>query len=92
RCVDSLYANTYDSDVDDLDFIRVDGWNDTQFCYEAGANNQVYRNNILFSNWSNPNAQAGFGFVVFRELDGNLMGAARKVFIPFGTGSPRILR
>jgi type II secretory pathway pseudopilin PulG len=92
RCVDSLYANTYDSDPDDPDLVRVDGYANTAFCYEAGANNQVYRNNILFSNWDNPNSQSGFGFVVYREVDGDLVGVPRKVLIPFGTGSPRILR
>lgn len=92
RCVDSLYADTYDADLGDADLIRVDGWQNTAFCYEAGANNQIYRSNILFSNWDNPNSQAGFGFVVFREVDGDPVGVARKVFIPMGTGSPRILR
>jgi hypothetical protein len=52
----------------------------------------VFVDTVLFSNWQNANAQAGFGFVVYRELDGNALGVARKVLIPLGTGSPRVLR
>jgi prepilin-type N-terminal cleavage/methylation domain-containing protein len=94
RCVDHLYANTYDATPDpgDKDLIRVDGWKDTTFCYEAGSNNQVYVDTVLFSNWQTANAQSGFGFVVYRQLDGKPIGVARKVLIPLGTGSPRVLR
>jgi len=92
RCVDHLYANTYDANPGDNDLVRVDGWKDTTFCYEAGSNNQVFVDTVLFSNWQAANAQAGFGFVVYRQLDGNVIGVARKVLIPLGTGSPRVLR
>ena len=92
RCVDHLYANTYDADPGDDDMVRVDGWQDTTFCYEAGSNNQVFVDTVLFANWQNANAQSGFGFVVYRELDGNPVGVARKVLIPLGTGSPRLVR
>jgi hypothetical protein len=90
--VDHLYANTYDANPGDNDLVRVDGWKDTTFCYEAGSNNQVFVDTVLFSNWQAANAQAGFGFVVYRELDGKAIGVARKVLIPLGTGSPRVLR
>jgi type II secretory pathway pseudopilin PulG len=92
RCVDHLYANTYDANPGDNDLVRVDGWKDTTFCYEAGSNNQVFVDTVLFSNWQSANAQSGFGFLVYRQLDGNVIGVARKVLIPLGTGSPRVLR
>jgi prepilin-type N-terminal cleavage/methylation domain-containing protein len=92
RCVDHLYANDYDADPADNDLVRVDGWQDTTFCYEAGSNNQVFVDTVLFSNWQDTNAQAGFGFVVYRERDGDAVGVARKVLIPLGAGSPRVLR
>jgi type II secretory pathway pseudopilin PulG len=92
RCVDHLYANTYDADPADNDLIRVDGWKDTTFCYEAGSNNQVFVDAVLFSNWQAADAQVGFGFLAYREVDGEPVGVARKMLIPFGTGSPRVLR
>lgn len=92
RCVDFLYSDTYDSDPSDDELVRVDGWNDTSFCYEAGSNNQVFVDTVLFSNWQTANAQAGFGFLAYREVGGNAIGVARKILIPQGTGSPRILR
>lgn len=92
RCVDYLYAYTYDSDPGDTDLVRVDGHQDTAFCYEAGSNNQVFVGSVLHSNWSSPVSQAGFGFLVYRELDGAAAGVTRKVLIPTGTGSPRVLR
>ncbi|UCF47720.1 MAG: prepilin-type N-terminal cleavage/methylation domain-containing protein [Myxococcales bacterium] len=92
RCVDHMYANTYDADPSDNDLVRVDGWKDTTFCYEAGSNNQVFVDTVLFANWQNANAQAGFGFLIYREVGGNAQGVARKVLIPLGAGSPRVLR
>lgn len=92
RCVDHLYSHTYDPDPTDNDLIRVDGWQNSSFCYEAGSNNQVFVDTVLFANWQTANAQAGFGFLAYRELDGNAMGVARKVLVPNGTGSPRVLR
>ncbi len=92
RCVDYLYADTYDADPSDNDMIRVDGWQDTSFCYEAGSANQVFRGASLFANWQVADAMAGFGFLAYREVDGDGVGVARKVLIPLGTGSPRILR
>ncbi len=92
RCVDFLYSNTYDLDGDSNNLVRVDGWNDTSFCYEAGSNNQVFIDNALFSNWQTGVGRAGFGFVVYREIDGNAVGVARKVLVPMGTGTPRILQ
>ena len=92
RCVDHLYSHTYDPDPTDNDLIRVDGWQNSTFCYEAGSNNQVFVDTVLFANWQTANAQAGFGFLAYRELYGNAMGVARKVLIPNGTGSPRVLR
>ena len=92
RCTDYLYANTYDSDPGDNDMVRVDGWDDSTFCYEAGSNNQVFIDTALFSNWQTGVARAGFGFVVYRERDGDPFGVARKVLIPMGTGTPRVLQ
>jgi len=92
RCVDHIYANTYDADPTDNETVRVDGWQNSAFCYEAGSNNQVFRDAALFANWQNPDAQAGFGFLAYREVAGNAVGVARKVLIPLGTGSPRVLR
>ncbi|MGB5698026.1 MAG: prepilin-type N-terminal cleavage/methylation domain-containing protein [Polyangiales bacterium] len=92
RCVDHLYANTYDSDPSDNDLVRVDGWQDSTFCYEAGSNNQVFVDTVLYSNWQTANAQAGFGFLAYHEVDGNAVGVARKVLIPIGGGSPRVMR
>jgi prepilin-type N-terminal cleavage/methylation domain-containing protein len=92
RCVDHLYSHTYDADPTDDDTIRVDGWQNTSFCYEAGSNNQVFVDTVLFSNWQTVNAQAGFGFLTYRTVGGNAVGVARKVLVPLGTGSPRILR
>jgi hypothetical protein len=92
RCVDHLYSHTYDADPTDNELVRVDGWQNTSFCYEAGSNNQVFVDTVLFSNWQTPNAQAGFGFLAYRELDGDPIGVARKVLIPLGAGSPRVLR
>jgi prepilin-type N-terminal cleavage/methylation domain-containing protein len=92
RCTDFLYANTYDSDPGDTDLVRVDGWDESSFCYEAGSNNQVFIDTALFSNWQTGVARAGFGFVVYRERDGNPFGVARKVLIPMGTGTPRVLQ
>lgn len=92
RCVDYLYASTHDADPSDNDLVRVDGWPDTTFCYEAGSNNQVFVDSVLFTNWDAPRSQAGFGFVVYRSVDGTPVGVARKVLIPSGAGSPRILR
>jgi prepilin-type N-terminal cleavage/methylation domain-containing protein len=92
RCVDHLYANTYDADPTDNDLIRVDGWKDSSFCYESGSNNQVFVDTVLFANWQSANAQAGFGFLVYRELNGDPIGVARKVLVPMGSGSPRVIR
>jgi len=92
RCVDHLYANTYDANPADNDLVRVDGWKDTTFCYEAGSNNQVFVDTVLFANWQTANAQAGFGFLIYRERDGDAFGVARKVLVPLGTGAPRVLR
>jgi len=92
RCVDHLYANTYDSDPSDNDLVRVDGWQNSTFCYEAGSNNQVFVDTVLYSNWQTANAQAGFGFLAYHEVDGNAVGVARKVLIPIGGGSPRVMR
>jgi len=92
RCVDHLYANTYDANPGDNELVRVDGWKDSSFCYEAGSNNQVFVDTVLFSNWQDANAQHGFGFLVYREVDGDAIGVARKVLIPLGTGSPRVVR
>ena len=52
----------------------------------------MFVDTVLFANWQTANAQAGFGFLAYRELDGNAMGVARKMLIPNGTGSPRVLR
>jgi len=92
RCVDSLYPDTYDADPGDQDFIRVDGQNFATFCYEAGSNNQVFIDTVLFSNWQAAFSQAGFGFLVYREVSGTVIGVERKVLIPSGTGTPRIMR
>ncbi|MCZ6806982.1 MAG: hypothetical protein O7F08_08525 [Deltaproteobacteria bacterium] len=92
RCVDHVYASTHDANTADDDLVRVDGWADTTFCYEAGSNNQVFIDTVLYTNWDAPRSQAGFGFIVYRELAGTPIGVARKVLIPSGTGSPRILR
>lgn len=92
RCVDHLYANTYDADPSDNDLVRVDGWKDTTFCYESGSNNQVFVDTVLFANWQTANAQAGFGFLVYREVAGEPFGVARKVLVPMGSGSPRVMR
>ena len=92
RCVDHLYANAYDANPGDNDLVRVDGWKDSSFCYEAGSNNQVFVDTVLFSNWQDANAQHGFGFLVYREVDGDAIGVARKVLVPLGTGSPRVVR
>jgi len=92
RCVDYLYADTYDSDPGDNDLVRVDGHQNAAFCYEAGSNNQVFIADVLHSNWSSPVSQAGFGYLVYRQLNGAAVGVTRKVFIPSGTGSPRVLR
>jgi len=92
RCVDSVYPDTYDSDPGDTDLIRVHGRDNAAFCYEAGSNNQVFIDSVLFSNWQVADVQAGFGFLVYREVDGQAVGVTRKVFVPSGTGTPRILR
>jgi prepilin-type N-terminal cleavage/methylation domain-containing protein len=92
RCVDYLYASTFDADASDNDLVRVDGWDDTSFCYEAGSNNQVFIDTALYSNWQTGTSRAGFGFVVYRERDGNAFGVARKVLVPMGTGTPRVLQ
>ncbi len=92
RCVDFLYARTFDADTSDNDLIRVDGHSDTSFCYEAGSNNQVFIDNALFSNWQTAASRAGFGFVVYRELEGDPYGVARKVLVPMGTGNPRMMQ
>ncbi len=92
RCVDNLYPDTYDSDPADADIIRVDGFNNATFCYEAGSNNQVFIDSVLFSNWQVTPVQSGYGFLAYRQVDGNPVGVTRKVLIPSGTGTPRILR
>ena len=92
RCVDHLYASELDSDPGDNDLVRVDGWDDSTFCYEGGSNNQVYIGSDLYSNWQTGTARAGFGFVVYREIDGNAYGVSRKVLVPMGTGTPRVLQ
>ena len=92
RCVDFVYGNTYDSDSSDNDLVRVDGWDGSSFCYEGGSNNQVFIGTDLYSNWQTGVGRAGFGFVVYREVDGDPFGVARKVLIPMGTGTPRVLQ
>jgi hypothetical protein len=52
----------------------------------------VFVDTALFSNWQAQDGRAGFGFLAYREVDGNAIGVARKVLIPHGTGSPRVLR
>jgi type II secretory pathway pseudopilin PulG len=90
RCVDHIYADDYAVSADD--FVRVDGWDDSSFCYEGGSNNQVFIDTALFSNWQTGTSRAGFGFVVYRERDGDPFGVARKILVPMGTGTPRILQ
>ena len=92
RCVDSLYPNTYDPDPGDNDIIRVDGHNYSTFCYEAGSNNQVFIDDVLHANWQFAAEQAGFGFLVYRKVGTDETGVVRKVLIPSGTGTPRIIR
>ena len=92
RCSDYLYANTYDADPGDNDMVRVDGYDGATFCYEAGSNNQVFIGPRLFSNWQTDVGRAGFGFIVYREVAGDPFGVARKVLIPMGTGTPRVLQ
>jgi prepilin-type N-terminal cleavage/methylation domain-containing protein len=92
RCVDHMYANTYDADPADDQIVRVDGWQNSTYCYEAGSNNQVFIDTVLYASWQAANAQAGHGFVVYREVGGNAEGVARKILIPLGSGSPRIVR
>lgn len=92
RCVDFLYANTYDADASDNDIIRVDGWDNSAICYEGGSNNQVFIGDLLYTNWQTGVGRAGFGFIVYREIDGNPFGVARKVLVPMGTGTPRVLQ
>jgi hypothetical protein len=92
RCVDHLYASTHDANPADGDVVRVDGWGDAAYCYEAGSNNRVFIGTVLYTNWQAPASQAGQGFMVYREVDGTPVGVARKVLIPTGSGSPRILR
>lgn len=92
RCVDFIYADTYDANPADNEIVLVDGWPNMAFCYEAGSNNQTFNDAALFANWQTPPAQSGFGFLVYREVSGNAVGVARKVLIPLGTGSPRVLR
>jgi type II secretory pathway pseudopilin PulG len=92
RCVDFLYGNTYDVDSDPNNLIRVDGWDASTFCYEGGSNNQVFIDTALYSNWQTGTARAGFGFVVYREINGDAFGVARKVLVPMGTGTPRVLQ
>ena len=92
RCVDYLYGNTYDADASDKDIVRVDGWDASSFCYEGGSHNQVFIGTTLFSNWQTGVARAGFGFVVYREVDGDPFGTVRKVLIPMGAGTPRMVQ
>ena len=92
RCVDYLYGSTFDSDTSDNDIVRVDGWDATSFCYEGGSNNQVFIGAQLFSNWQTGVARAGFGFVVYREIGGDAFGATRKILVPMGTGTPRVVQ
>ena len=92
RCVDFLYASSFDPDTSDGDRVRVDGWKDTSFCYEGGSNNQVFIDTALYSNWQTGTSRAGFGFVVYREIDGEAFGVSRKVLIPMGTGTPRVIQ
>jgi len=92
RCVDHLYASTYDADTGDNDLVRVDGWDNSSYCYEYGSNNQVFIGTELYTNWDAPRSQAGHGFVVYREVDGTPIGVARKVLVPSGSGTPRIMR
>ncbi len=92
RCVDYLYASSFVTDPDGDDIIRVDGWDDSSICYEAGSANQVFIDTALFSNWQTGVSRAGFGFLVYRERDGDAFGVARKVLVPMGTGTPRILQ
>ncbi len=92
RCVDNLYPDTYDPDPGDNDVIRVDGHNFATFCYEAGSNNQVFIDSVLHSNWQTDPERAGFGFLVYRRVGTDVVGVVRKVLIPAGTGTPRIMR
>lgn len=92
RCVDFLYGSTFDPDTSDNDFVRVDGWDNTSFCYEGGSNNQVFIDTTLHSNWQTATSPAGFGFVVYREIGGEPFGVARKILIPMGTGTPRVMQ
>ena len=92
RCVDNVYPTTYDPDSGDDDVVRVDGHNYASFCYEAGSNKHVLIDTVMFSDWQVNPVQAGFGFLVYREIAEKAVGVTRKVLIPSGTGSPRILR
>ena len=92
RCVDNVYPTSYDTDSADGDVVRVDGHNYAAFCYESGSNNHVMINTVMFSDWQVDPVRSGHGFLVYREIDGHAVGVARKVLIPSGTGSPRILR
>ena len=92
RCADFLYGTTYDADPGDNDLVRVDGWDETTFCYEAGSNNQVFIQAALFSNWRGAVPRPGFGFVVYRERDGEPVGVTRRLLVPTGTGTPRVLQ
>ena len=94
RCIDSIYGSNYDPNPGDNDRILVDSFQDQLFCYEGGANNQVFDEptGLLETNWLSQPSEAGRGFFVYRTKNGTRVGNARKVFVPFGAGSPRILQ
>ena len=93
-CVDSLRASDYDSNVNDDEYTAVLGWNNLAVCYESGSTSTTWFNTFAFGAlWlSEGLGKAGLGFAVTAVKDGNHKGVTRKIFVPWGTGSPRILR
>ena len=92
-CIDSFSHDDYDSDITDDDYILVSGWNNSATCYEAGSNSRQWLNLYLWGTaWFGNTGQAGLGFTVARVQDGDRVGVNRKVLVPWGTGSPRLLR
>lgn len=91
RLVDAIRVTDFDPDITDDDAVLVEAWNFQFMCYEGGSSNRLWRSDVFSHGWPVSGA-GGIGFAVSRVVDGEARGVVRKVFVPFGASTARILR
>ncbi len=91
RLVSAIRVTDYDPDISDEDAVQVEAWNWQFMCYEGGSSNRLWRSDVFSQGWP-MSGVGGIGFAISRVIAGEARGVVRKVFVPFGASTARILR